>query len=314
MNAIHATKKLNERELELVIPPEASWHRDYDDTAFIYIGGLPLDLSEGDVITIFSQYGEPVFINLVRDKDTGKSKGFCFLKYEDQRSCTLAVDNLGGATVLGRVLRVDHTRYKQKDDEEIYDNTMGGSSAGNVGGAADTESEADEEPRRPLLKEEVELARLLEEEEDDDPMKAYLIEQKREEVARAKAKLEKLELKAMKQRDRRARDEHAGGRRHRKRRENASDEDDRRHGRGREDFSDDDDRRRRHKGEDGSNDHGRRHGRRMEDTPLDDKRRRERRQDVRKKHSHRSRSRSRSKSPRRERGRELSTTPVFDEA
>src|SRR6202043_3427310 len=97
--------------------PDASWHADYRDTAYIYIGGLPFELSEGDIITIFSQFGEPTFIHLVRDKETGKSKGFAFLKYEDQRSTDLAVDNLGGATIVGRMLRVDHTRYKKRDDD-----------------------------------------------------------------------------------------------------------------------------------------------------------------------------------------------------
>ena len=47
----------------------------------------------------FVRYGEIVNINLVRDKDTGKSKGFAFVCYEDQRSTILAVDNLNGAKV-----------------------------------------------------------------------------------------------------------------------------------------------------------------------------------------------------------------------
>ncbi len=38
-------------------------------------------------------------INLVRDKKTGKSKGFCFLCYENQKSTVLAVDNLNGIKV-----------------------------------------------------------------------------------------------------------------------------------------------------------------------------------------------------------------------
>ena len=42
-----------------------------------------------------------VDINLCRDSATGKSKGFCFLQYEDQRSTVLAVDNLNGAELLG---------------------------------------------------------------------------------------------------------------------------------------------------------------------------------------------------------------------
>ena len=37
------------------------------------------------------RYGEIVDVNLVRDKGTGKSKGFAFVAYEDQRSTNLAV-------------------------------------------------------------------------------------------------------------------------------------------------------------------------------------------------------------------------------
>ncbi|EDN02855.1 conserved hypothetical protein [Histoplasma mississippiense (nom. inval.)] len=161
MNAIRQLQALNKRELENVVPPEASWHADYRDTAYIYIGSLPSDLSEGDILTIFSQYGEPVHLNLVRDKETGKSKGFAFLKYEDQRSTDLAVDNLGGATILGRMIRVDHARYKRKEEEGLEDNV-----------AAMTVGETEEH-------------------DDEDPMKEYLIQEKREEVAKALERLNK---------------------------------------------------------------------------------------------------------------------------
>ncbi|XP_044490477.1 zinc finger CCCH domain-containing protein 25 isoform X2 [Mangifera indica] len=66
-----------------------------------------------------SRYGEIVDVNLVRDKGTGKSKGFAFIAYEDQRSTVLAVDNLNGAQVLGRIIRVDHaSNYKKKEEED----------------------------------------------------------------------------------------------------------------------------------------------------------------------------------------------------
>jgi RNA-binding motif X-linked protein 2 len=75
---------------------------------------LNYELTEGDVITIFSQYGEVMDVNLPRDKETGKTKGFGFLMYQDARSCVLAVDNLNGAKVLERTLRVDHVQnYRQ---------------------------------------------------------------------------------------------------------------------------------------------------------------------------------------------------------
>ncbi|KAH8701822.1 hypothetical protein BGW36DRAFT_355974 [Talaromyces proteolyticus] len=197
MNSIRQIQALNKRELENAVPPEASWHADYRDTAYIYIGGLPFDLSEGDIVSIFSQYGEPVNVKLVRDKDTGKSKGFAFLKYEDQRSTDLAVDNLGGATVMGRVLRVDHTRYKKRDDEDEEDNVaiMMGPAGRDPKDDTDTESKEKrrrrrgsshaEERQRPLLKEEIELAELMRGHDEEDPMKEYLIQEKKEEVARA---------------------------------------------------------------------------------------------------------------------------------
>lgn len=60
------------------------------------------------------RYGEIGDINLPRDKETQKVRGFAFLMYLDQRSTVLAVDNLNGAKVLGRTLRVDHTKnYRQ---------------------------------------------------------------------------------------------------------------------------------------------------------------------------------------------------------
>jgi RNA-binding motif X-linked protein 2 len=40
----------------------------------VFIGGLPYELTEGDVICVFSQYGEVVHINLIRDHTTGKSR------------------------------------------------------------------------------------------------------------------------------------------------------------------------------------------------------------------------------------------------
>ncbi|XP_076900680.1 uncharacterized protein LOC143554902 [Bidens hawaiensis] len=102
------------------------------------------------------RYGEIVDVNLVRDKGTGKSKGSAFVAYEGQRSTILAVefnrkwinhiqsalltswfvyfknncnynsttfiffsDNLNGAQVLGRTIRVDHVaKYKKKEEED----------------------------------------------------------------------------------------------------------------------------------------------------------------------------------------------------
>ncbi|XP_077003165.1 RNA-binding motif protein, X-linked 2 [Tamandua tetradactyla] len=126
MNALTKVKlinELNEREVQLGVADNVSWHSEYKDSAWIFLGGLPYELTEGDIICVFSQYGEIVNINLVRDKKTGKSKGFCFLCYEDQRSTILAVDNFNGIKIRGRTIRVDHvSNYRAPKDSEDVDN------------------------------------------------------------------------------------------------------------------------------------------------------------------------------------------------
>ncbi|CAO1636276.1 unnamed protein product [Parajaminaea phylloscopi] len=144
MNNVRSIERLNEYELERIARDgvvRGSWHDEYKDSAVVFVGGLDPALTEGDVITIFSQYGEIIDINLPKhtaqaqeraqsqegqrarpdaSSQVGKRRGFGFLLYEDQRSTILAVDNLNGAKVLGKTLRVDHVKdYKhlEKDSE-----------------------------------------------------------------------------------------------------------------------------------------------------------------------------------------------------
>uniref|UniRef100_A0A087X7Y0 RNA-binding motif protein, X-linked 2 n=1 Tax=Poecilia formosa TaxID=48698 RepID=A0A087X7Y0_POEFO len=126
LTKVKLINELNEREADLGIKEAVSWHSEYKDSAWIFVaGGFPYELTEGDLICVFSQYGEIVNINLVRDKKTGKSKGFCFVCYEDQRSTILAVDNFNGIKIKGRTIRVDHVKnYRPpKDHEDIDDIT-----------------------------------------------------------------------------------------------------------------------------------------------------------------------------------------------
>ncbi|NXT69765.1 RBMX2 protein, partial [Chaetops frenatus] len=148
LTKVKLINELNAREAELGVQEAVSWHAEYKDSAWIFVGGLHYELTEGDIICVFSQYGEVVNINLVRDKKTGKSKGFCFLCYEDQRSTILAVDNFNGIKVSeaqvvlwlpecwepgaardspvlqikGRTIRVDHVaNYRPPKESEDWD-------------------------------------------------------------------------------------------------------------------------------------------------------------------------------------------------
>ena len=121
MNAltqVRNTQRISRAEVSSGLSERGSWHDQFKHSAYVYAGGLHFDLTEGDLLAVFSQYGEVVDLHLVRDRETNKSKGFAFLCYEDQRSTVLAVDNLNGAKVVGRTVRVEHVGdYKKKKKE-----------------------------------------------------------------------------------------------------------------------------------------------------------------------------------------------------
>lgn len=50
---------------------------------YVYIGGLPYTLTEGDVECMMSQFGTVTDLKLVRNEDTNESKGFGFVQYAD---------------------------------------------------------------------------------------------------------------------------------------------------------------------------------------------------------------------------------------
>ncbi|CAJ1400071.1 unnamed protein product [Effrenium voratum] len=126
MYNITAQRQIARRELKEGLDGNKSWHHQYKDSAYIYVGGLHEGLTEGDIVVVFSQFGEVVDCHLVRDRTTGKSKGFAFVCYDDQRSTVLAVDNMNGFSLLKRTMRVDHVdKYKapkQFDENNLDEN------------------------------------------------------------------------------------------------------------------------------------------------------------------------------------------------
>ena len=124
LSKIKQIQRLNEEELNFNISESASWHYKYRDSSYIFICGFSKEVTEGDLVIVFSQFGEIVDCHIVRDKETGKSKGFGYICYEDQRSTILAVDNLNGIKIGGKFILVDHVEeyklpkeFEQSDDE-----------------------------------------------------------------------------------------------------------------------------------------------------------------------------------------------------
>ena len=55
LTQIKMQQQMNDKELELGLAGGASWHDQYKDSAYVYCGGFPFDLTDGDIIAVMSQ-------------------------------------------------------------------------------------------------------------------------------------------------------------------------------------------------------------------------------------------------------------------
>jgi cleavage stimulation factor subunit 2 len=65
----------------------------------VFIGNIPFDLSEEQLIDIFKEVGPITNFRLMFDKDTGKPRGFAFCEYSDPETAGSAIRNLNGFDV-----------------------------------------------------------------------------------------------------------------------------------------------------------------------------------------------------------------------
>jgi RNA-binding motif protein, X-linked 2 len=63
---IRSRQRQRENEVINGISDSASYHSEFRSSAYIYVGQLSYNLTEGDLMAIFSEYGELVDVNLVR--------------------------------------------------------------------------------------------------------------------------------------------------------------------------------------------------------------------------------------------------------
>ncbi|KAH3687339.1 hypothetical protein WICPIJ_001683 [Wickerhamomyces pijperi] len=74
---------------------------------YIYIGSIPYDQTEQQVLEIANTIGPVVNMKMMFDKETGKSKGYAFIEYKDVETASSAVRNLNNYTIGNRQLKCD---------------------------------------------------------------------------------------------------------------------------------------------------------------------------------------------------------------
>jgi RNA recognition motif-containing protein len=101
----------------------------------IFVGNLDFGATDSSIRSLFEPYGAVERVNVVTDRDTGRSRGFAFVEMSDSAQADQAIAALNGATLEGRTLNVNEARPKpQGGGGYAGGNSRGGNSRGGGGG------------------------------------------------------------------------------------------------------------------------------------------------------------------------------------
>jgi cold-inducible RNA-binding protein len=78
----------------------------------IFVGNLDFAATDSSVRSMFEQYGTVDRVNLVTDRDTGRSRGFAFVEMSQTAEADRAIAGLNGTNFEGRALNVNEARPK----------------------------------------------------------------------------------------------------------------------------------------------------------------------------------------------------------
>ncbi len=96
----------------------------------LYVGNLPYNTTNDELVEVFSQYGNVTQAQVMMDRDTGRSRGFAFVEMAD--GADQAIASLNGAEFQGRTLTVNEAR--PREDRPRGDRPRGGGYGGGGGG------------------------------------------------------------------------------------------------------------------------------------------------------------------------------------
>jgi RNA recognition motif-containing protein len=98
----------------------------------LYVGNLSFNTSNEDLQELFGQAGTVESVNIVEDRDTGRSRGFGFVEMSSKEEGTAAIEQLNGKEIDGRALTVNEAR--PREERSGGGGNRGGGGRGGYGG------------------------------------------------------------------------------------------------------------------------------------------------------------------------------------
>jgi RNA recognition motif-containing protein len=100
----------------------------------LHVGNLPFSVGDEELKNLFADYN-PEEVSLIKDKFSGRSKGFGFVTISDDEVAKKAISELNGKDVQGRELKVSEARPMEERPERPR-RSFGGGDRGGFGGGS----------------------------------------------------------------------------------------------------------------------------------------------------------------------------------
>ena len=80
----------------------------------LYVGNLSYSVTEDELRELFAQAGTVTSVAVIKDRDTGQSKGFAFVEFSTQADAQKAINRFNGQKLGERTLTVNLARPKEE--------------------------------------------------------------------------------------------------------------------------------------------------------------------------------------------------------
>jgi cold-inducible RNA-binding protein len=101
----------------------------------LYVGNLGYGIGDSDLEKLFTTYGSVRSAQVIKDRDTGRSKGFGFVEMGSDQEAQAALTALNGKEIDGRTLAVNEARPKEGGGGGRGKGGFGGRDRGGFGGS-----------------------------------------------------------------------------------------------------------------------------------------------------------------------------------
>jgi RNA recognition motif-containing protein len=79
----------------------------------IFVGNLDFSTSQDEIHSLFEDFGAVDRVNLIKDRETGQSRGFAFVEMPNDEEADVAISQLNGAQLGRRKIRVNEARPQE---------------------------------------------------------------------------------------------------------------------------------------------------------------------------------------------------------